>query len=91
MWACIAPRYELNTPLVRCRFPYVGADLRSLVIMPGISEHCKTTETGWCITRCACLLPQLSPSTLLSLTTKGGLRLSRSGAWLNSLKYLDIK
>jgi len=24
---------------------------------PGISEHCETTNTGWCITRYACLLP----------------------------------
>jgi len=40
-------------------------------------EHCKTTDTGWCIRRYACLLPQLLPGTHSSLTTEGGLRLSR--------------
>jgi len=27
------------------------------------SEHCETTDTGWCITRSGCLLPQLTPGT----------------------------
>ena len=52
-------------------------DLFSL--QPGISEHCETTDTGWCITRYAYLLSQLSPGTHSSLTTEGGLRLSRAG------------
>jgi len=43
------------------------------------SEHCETTDMGWCITRYACLLPQLSPGTHSSLTTEGGLELSRPG------------
>jgi len=30
---------------MRYRFPYVGADLRKLVLQPGTSEHCKTTDT----------------------------------------------
>ena len=53
-----------------------GSDLRNS-LQPGISEHNETTDTGWCITRYACLLPQLSPGTHSSLTTEGGLRLSR--------------
>jgi len=44
-------------------------------IQPGISEHCETTDTGWCIMRCACLLSQLWPGAYSSLTTEGGLRL----------------
>jgi len=31
---------------MRYRFPYVGADLRKLVLQAGISEHCETTDTG---------------------------------------------
>jgi len=42
---------------MRCRFPYVGADLRKFVLQPGTSEHSKTTDTGKCITRGACLVP----------------------------------
>jgi len=41
------------------------------------SEHCETTDTGWCITQYACLLPQLTPGTHSSLTTEGDHRLSR--------------
>jgi len=55
MWICIVHRRE--APLTRYRFPYVGADLRNPVLQPGTSEHCETTDTGWCITRYACLLP----------------------------------
>ena len=33
---------------MRYRFPYVGADLRKPLLQPGISEHCETTDTGWC-------------------------------------------
>jgi len=43
------------------------------------SEHCKNTETGWCITRYAFLHPQLSLGTHSSLTIDGRLRLSRPG------------
>ena len=64
---------------MRYRFPYVGADLRKLVLQPDTSEHCKTTDTGWCITLCVCLLPQLSLDSHTSLPTEGGLRLSRHG------------
>jgi len=66
---------------MRYRFPYVGADLRKPVLQPGISEHCETTDTGVsrCTTRYACLVPHLSPDTHSSLTTEGGLRLSRPG------------
>jgi len=38
--------------LMRYRFPYVGPDLRYLVLQPNTSLHC--------ITRCACLLIQFS-------------------------------
>jgi len=64
---------------MRYRFPYVGADLRKPALHPGISEHCETTDTGWCIMRYACLLPQLSPGTQSSLTTEVGVKLSRPG------------
>jgi len=33
-----------------------------------ICEHCESTDTGWCITWYACLLPQLSAATILSQT-----------------------
>jgi len=36
------------------------------------SEHCETTNTGWCITRYACLLSQLSPDTHSSLSQRAG-------------------
>jgi len=35
---------------MRYRFPYVGADLRKLYLSQAFSEHCETTDTGWCIT-----------------------------------------
>ena len=35
-----------NMPLMRYRFPYVGADLRKLVLQSGTSEHCKLTDMG---------------------------------------------
>ena len=71
--SCVA----IEWVLMRYRFPYVGANLRKPVLQPGISEHCETTDTGWCITRYASLLPQLLLSTHSSLTTEGKLRLSR--------------
>jgi len=36
----------VNMPLMRCRFPYDVVDLLKLVLQPGISEHCETTDTG---------------------------------------------
>ena len=33
-------------PLMRYRFPYVGADLRNLAVQPGTSEYCETTDKG---------------------------------------------
>jgi len=41
---------------MRYRFLYIGADLCKPVLQPDISEHCETTDMGWCITRCAWLL-----------------------------------
>jgi len=41
MWICIVA----NTHLMRYCFPYVGADLRKLVLQPGTSEHFKTTDS----------------------------------------------
>ena len=46
-------------------------------VQPGIQRTLR--DTGWCVTRHACLLPQLSPCTHFSLTTEGGIRLSRPG------------
>ena len=62
---------------MHCCFPYVGADLCKLVLQPDISKHCKTTDTGWCITQYAYLLSQLLLGAHTNLTTEGGLRLSR--------------
>ena len=31
---------------MRYRFPYIGADLRELVLQLGTSEHCMTTDKG---------------------------------------------
>ena len=50
-------------------------------LQAGTSKHCNTTDTGWCITQYACLLPQLSPGTHSSLTMDGQLMLSRPGCW----------
>jgi len=37
----------VNTPLMRYRFPYVGADLRHLALsQTHTSLHCVTTDTG---------------------------------------------
>ena len=57
---------------MRYHFPYIGADLCKLATRQAFSEHCKTMDTGWCITRYACLLPQLLLGTHSSLTTEGG-------------------
>ena len=35
-----------NTPLMRYRFLYIGADLCYLVLQPDTSPHCKTMNTG---------------------------------------------
>jgi len=59
MCICIAHRRRREAPRMRYRFPYVGADLRKPVLQPGISEHYETMDTGWCITRYACLLPSV--------------------------------
>jgi len=44
-----------------------------------VTKHCRTTDSGRFIMRCACLLPQLSPGTHSSLPADGRLRLSRPG------------
>jgi len=55
--------------------------LRKPVLQPGISEHCETTNTGWCITQYACLLPQLLPGTHSSLPQRVGSGWAGLGAW----------
>ena len=81
LWICIADRREHASNAL----PLPVSRRWSLLASPfsqAFSEYWKTTDTGWCITRYACLLPQLSPGTHSSLTTEGGLRLSRPmGAW----------
>ena len=62
---------------MRHNFLYICADIRKTSLQPGVSEHCKTTDTGWCITQCACLLPQLLPGTHSGLPQTVGLKLSR--------------
>jgi len=57
-WICIAHRREAR--LMRYRFPYVGADLRKPTLYSQASANtARPRDTGWCITRYACLLPQL--------------------------------
>jgi len=63
------------------RFFYAGADLRKPVLQPGISEHCVTKDTGWCITRYAYLLPPLLPGTHSSLSQRVGSGWVSLGAW----------
>ena len=90
-WTCSCIAHRRQAPLMRYRFPYVGADLRKPVLNPGISEHCETTDTGWCITWYACLLSQLSSDTHSSLTTEGGLRLSRPGCLILRRSSLPVQ
>jgi len=71
--------HRCEAPLMRHCFPYIGADLRKLVVQPDTSEHCKTADAGYCIMRCACLLPQLLLGTHSSLPTEDGIRLNRRG------------
>jgi len=42
---------------MRYRFPYVAALFASYSTSQAFSEHCETIDTGWCITRYACVLP----------------------------------
>jgi len=76
---CICIAHRRKTPIMSYCFPYVSVDLRKPAIQPGISEHCETTDTGWCIAQYACSLAQLLPGTHSSLTTEDGLTLSRPG------------
>ena len=57
---------------MRYRFPYVGADLRYLVLSqtPAYTARPRIRAS---VTRCACLLPQLSPVTQLRLPTNRGM------------------
>jgi len=48
------------------------------------SEHCETTDTGWCITRYACLLSQLSPGTHSSRPQTAGSGWVCLGAWFSN-------
>ena len=41
--------YLYSAPLMHYHFLYISADLHKPVRQPGISEHCETTDTGWCI------------------------------------------
>ena len=44
----------------------------SQLVQPGTNTTLETTDTGWCIMLCACLLPQLSPGTHTSLPQRAG-------------------
>jgi len=51
---------------MRYRFPHKSALISvSQSDSQALSEHCETTDTGWCITRYACLLSQLTLGTHL--------------------------
>jgi len=41
---------------MRYRFPYFDADLRLTSPQPDTSQHCETTDMGYCIAWCICLL-----------------------------------
>ena len=45
------------------------------------APHCETTDTGWCIIRCACLLSQLMPCTHSNLPHMAGSGWEGLGAW----------
>ena len=76
---CIVHRREV--PLMRYRFPYVGADLCKLAHQPGIQRTLCDHEYGLAY-HTICLFtvfPQFLPVTHSSLTTDAKLRLSRPG------------
>ena len=80
---CIAHRHEhvsnaLPLPVSRRWSPLASRQ-------PGISEHCETTDTGWCVMRYACLLPQLSPGTHSSLH-RGQAQADSAPRWFTRLK-----
>jgi len=78
---CICIAHRRKTPIMSYCFPYVSVDLRKPAIQPGISEHCETTDTGWCIAQYACSLAQLLPGTHSSLPQRTGSRWVGLGAW----------
>ena len=88
---CICIAHRRKTPIMSYCFPYVSVDLRKPAIQPGISEHCETTDTGWCIAQYACSLAQLLPGTHSSLTTEDGLTLSRPGCLVLRRSGLPVK
>jgi len=78
-----------NMPLMHYHFPYVGTITIKLALIQ--APHCKTTDMGYCITQCACLLPQLLLGTHSSLPTQVGLRLSSPGCLVLRRGGLPIK
>ena len=56
----LSKRSHLYSPSSRCAIH--RDDARET-----FSEHCEITDTGWCITRYACLLPSFSPGSHFSL------------------------
>jgi len=45
-YTCSSIAHHCKVPLMCYRVCYVDADLYELVLQPGISEHCETTDTG---------------------------------------------
>ena len=66
---------------MRYRFPYVGADFRKSTRQPGIQRILRDHGYGWCITRYACLLPQLTPGTYSASAGSGWVGL---GTWFRA-------
>jgi len=71
MCVCIAHRRE--APLMRYRFPNVGADLRKLYHQPGIQPTLRDHGYGLGYHAMCLFTPQLLPGTHSSLTTEHGL------------------
>jgi len=68
-------------PLMCYCFPYVGADYRLTSSQPGTSTHWETADTGYCITRCVCLLSQLLLATHWAYPWRDGSGWVDQGTW----------
>jgi len=67
--------YSASSQTVSTALPlhaYFGADLRSASSQPDTRQHWQTTDTGYCITLCVCLLFQLWLGTQCAYPRRGG-------------------
>jgi len=66
LWICIAHCREHASNAVPLPVSRRWSPLAS-PFSQAFSKQLKTMDTGWCVTRCACLLSQLSSGSLLIL------------------------